>query len=88
MTSRGARSTQSMAWLMSRMWTNGRHGLPSLSMRMTFSVQACPARSLTTRSKRWRGEAPKAVALRRKVGEKSSSAMAATSRSTRTLHLA
>ena len=27
---------------MSRMWTNGRHGRPSLSIRITFSVQAWP----------------------------------------------
>ena len=60
----------SIAWLISRMWTNGRHGRPSLSIRITFSVQAWPARSLTTRSKRIRGDAPKAVALRRNVGEK------------------
>ena len=39
-------------------------------------------------SNRIRGEAPKAVALRRKVGEKVSSAMAVTSRSTSVLHSA
>ena len=70
------------------MWTNGRHGRPSLSIRITFSVQAWPARSLTTRSKRIRGDAPNAVALRRNVGEKPSVASGATSRSTRTLHWA
>ena len=39
-------------------------------------------------SKRIRGEAPNAVALRMNVGEKVSSAIAVTSRSTSTLHSA
>src|SRR5215203_1313575 len=51
-------------------------------------VQARPDRLFKTMSKRIRGEAPNAVALRRKVGEKLSSAIRVKSRSTRVLHSA
>ena len=66
----------------------GRHGVPSLVIAMKPVVRARPARLLSTRSKRMRGDAPKTVALRRNVGEKSSSAIAPTSRSTSVLHVA
>ena len=57
-------------------------------MAISWVVQAMPARLLSTMSNRMRGEAPKAVALRRKVGVKSGAASIDTSRSTRTLHSA
>ena len=59
---------------MSSTWTIGRQGVPSLSIRISFVVQASPQRLLRTTSKRIRGDAPQAVALRRNVGEKPSSA--------------
>src|SRR5215467_649847 len=73
---------------MSRMCTIGRHGVPSLVIAIFFVVHAKPARLLRTTSKRILGDAPKAVALRRNVGQNSASASAPTSRSTKTLHLA
>src|SRR6516164_3849795 len=57
-------------------------------MRTSLVVHASPARLLRTISNRMRGLAPNAVALRRNTGEKSVSANAPTSRSTRTLHAA
>ena len=60
--------------------------MPSLVMVMRPVVQASPARLFSTMSKRMRGEAPNAVALRRKVGAKRSSASGPTSRSTIILH--
>ena len=84
----GASSTQATAFATSRTWTNGRHGVPSLDIRISWYRNAVAARSLTTRSKRCRGDAPYAVALRMNVGENVSSASAETSCSTRTLHLA
>src|SRR5215510_2613845 len=73
---------------MSSTWTRGRHGVPSLVSLISLVVQARPARLFNTRSNRILGERPYAVALRRKVGEKSSSARADRSRSTSTLHFA
>ena len=61
---------------MSRACTSGRHGDPSLVIAIRLVVQARPDRLFSTMSKRIRGLAPNAVAFRRKVGEKSSSAMA------------
>src|SRR5947207_9454869 len=86
--SRGASSAQAMALAMSRACTSGRHGVPSLVILILPVVHATPARLFITRSKRIRGDAPNAVALRRNVGEKSSSAMAPTSRSTNVLQTA
>ncbi len=77
-----------MALAMSRPCTRGRHGVPSLVMAISPRVKASPARLLSTMSKRIRGDAPNAVALRRNVGAKSSDAMAPTSRSTSALHFA
>jgi hypothetical protein len=57
-------------------------------MAILFSVHASPERLLSTMSKRIRGLAPNAVALRRNVGENSSPAIPATSRSTSALHRA
>src|SRR6516165_1456045 len=76
------------AWQMSSIWTSGRQGVPSLVILISLLVQANPARLLRTMSNRMRGLAPKAVALRKKTGEKWASASAPTSRSTNTLHLA
>ena len=73
---------------MSRPCTSGRQGLPSLIMAIFLVVQASPDRLFSTMSNRCRGEAPKAVALRMNVGEKSSSAIAVRSRSTSVLHSA
>ncbi len=73
---------------MSSTCTTGRQGLPSLIMAIFFTVQARPLRSLITMSKRMRGEAPYAVALRMNVTQKRPSAIGATSLSTMTLHLA
>ena len=67
---------------MSSACTSGRHGEPSLVMAISFVVHASPERLFRTMSKRMRGDAPKAVALRMNVGEKLSSARADTSRST------
>ena len=77
-----------MAFAMSRAWTSGRHGEPSEIILICLVVQARPIRLLSTMSKRWRGLAPKAVALRMKVGMKSSLAIGVTSRSTMALHSA
>jgi hypothetical protein len=77
-----------MACAMSRMWTSGRHGEPSLIILISRVVQASPARLLRTTSNRMYGLAPNAVALRRKTGEKLASAIAFTSRSTSTLQCA
>ena len=71
-----------MALPMSIACTSGRHGEPSLVMAISRVVNASPDRLLSTMSKRMRGEAPNAVALRRNVGEKLSSASRPTSRST------
>src|SRR5262249_50878609 len=56
---------------MSSTWTSGRHGVPSLVIRISFVVQARPARLFSTMSNRIRGDAPYAVALRMYVGAKS-----------------
>src|SRR5271165_6186489 len=77
-----------MASQMSATCTSGRQGVPSLVILICLVVQANPARLLSTISNRKRGDGPKAVAFRRHVGEKSSSAMATRARSTSTLHLA
>ena len=84
----GAVSTRRNALEISSACTSGRHGLPSLFIAILFVVQARPDKLLTTMSKRIRGDAPNAVALRMKVGEKVSSAIGARSRSTITLHSA
>jgi hypothetical protein len=55
---------------------------------MRFVVHARPERLFSTMSKRMRGDAPNAVALRSMTGEKRASAIAARSRSTSTLHSA
>ena len=70
---------------MSRACTSGRHGVPSESTRTSPVETAWPTRLFSTMSARSRGENPNAVALRRNTGEKESSAIAATSSSTRTL---
>ena len=62
--------------------------MPSLVIAIRPLVAAMPHRLFSTMSKRIRGEAPYAVALRRKVGENSAVASAATSRSTSVLHTA
>ncbi len=59
---------------MSAAWTSGRHGEPSLWSRTSPAVSAAPVRLLTTMSARSLGLEPYAVALRRYVGLKSSSA--------------
>ena len=69
---------------MSSMWTSGRHGVPSLLRNTSPVVTAYPTRLFTTRSPRSRGDTPNAVALRRYVGLKESSASAARSCSART----
>jgi hypothetical protein len=53
------------ARLMSSMCTSGRHGVPSLSSRTCPVVIATAVRLFTTMSRRSRGDAPYAVALRR-----------------------
>ena len=73
---------------MSRMCTNGRHGVPSESILICLLSTRGRQRLLTTRSNRCRGLAPYAVALRRYVGQKLSSAIGLRSRSTSSLHLA
>jgi hypothetical protein len=73
---------------MSSACTSGRHGVPSLFIATCRVVQARPDRLLSTMSKRCRGEAPNAVALRMNVGEKSSLASARRSRSTSVLQSA
>src|SRR5689334_18363198 len=73
---------------MSRPWTSGRHGVPSEFIAIFLVVQARPDRLFSTMSNRWRGEAPKAVALRMNVGEKLSEASFFRSRSTRVLQSA
>ena len=62
--------------------------MPSLVIAMLRSVHASPHRLLSTMSNRILGDAPNAVALRRNDGEKSSSAIADRSRSTKALHFA
>ena len=79
---------RTIASVMSSACTSGRHGVPSFVRRIPPVVHASPARLFSTTSNRIRGEAPKAVALRRKVGEKSSSASAPTSSSTQVLEIA
>ncbi len=69
-------------------WTSGRQGVPSLTIAILPVVHESPAKLFKTMSNRIRGEAPKAVALRMKVGEKLSSAIRLKSRSTRVLHSA
>src|SRR5687767_5769294 len=59
---------------MSSTCTNGRQGEPSLCRRTSPLVNAVPVRLLTTMSARSRGDEPYAVALRRYVGLKLSSA--------------
>jgi len=63
--SRGASSMARKARLMSSMCTSGRHGVPSLSSRTCPVVIATAVRLFTSMSRRSRGEAPYAVALRR-----------------------
>src|SRR5712692_7177037 len=70
---------------MSSMCTRGRQGVPSLCTETSPVVYAAATRLLTTTSPRSRGENPYAVALRRNVGLKLSSASFETSCSTRTL---
>src|SRR5262245_8519395 len=62
-------------------WTRGRHWLPSVWRSTSCVATAYPTRLFTTMSLRSRGENPYAVALRRKVGEKVSSARRRISRS-------
>src|SRR3712207_3864321 len=73
---------------MSSTCTIGRHGEPSLVILIAPDVQAWPARLFSTRAKRLCGGGPYAVALRRMVGENSSSASVARSASTSTLQRA
>ena len=61
---------------MSSTCTSGRHGVPSLWMRISPVVKAYPTRLFTTRSARRRGDMPYAVAFRRNTGLKRSSASA------------
>ena len=72
------------ASLMSRMWTSGRQGVPSLLMKTRPVVTAQPTRLFTTRSPRRRGETPYAVALRMYTGQKSGPASLRRSSSTKT----
>ena len=69
---------------MSRMWTIGRHGEPSLLSRTAPVVCAQAARLLRTTSHRSRGDTPYAVALRRATTVYDGPSSAAMSRSTRT----
>jgi (S)-2-hydroxyglutarate dehydrogenase len=62
--------------------------VPSLVILISFVVHASPAKLFNTMSKRIRGDAPKAVAFRINVGEKSSSAIDCKSFSTSVLHSA
>src|SRR6266481_8471882 len=70
---------------MSRMCTMGRQGVPSLFTYTRPVVYADATRSFKTISRRSRGDTPYAVAFRREVGLKCSSAIFARSRSTKTL---
>jgi hypothetical protein len=88
MASAGASAAQRIASQMSSTWAMGRHGLPSLTIAIFLRIQARALRSLSTMSKRMRGEGPYAVALRRNTTEKRSSAMGSRSRSTMTLQCA
>src|SRR4030095_4525492 len=70
---------------MSSTCTSGRQGVPSLLIKTSPVVYAKPTRLFTTRSLRSFGETPYAVAFRRNVGLKLSSASRETSSSTRIL---
>src|SRR2546428_3945722 len=85
MTCCGASSTLRIAAEMSRMWTMGRQGVPSLLIYTLPVVYAHATRSFKTTSSRRRGDAPYAVAFLKEVGLKCASANRAISRSTRTL---
>src|SRR3989338_5674877 len=52
----------------SKIWINGLHGVPSLSIFTSPVVQARPAKLLTARSKRIRGDGPYTVAFRNITG--------------------
>ena len=56
--SAGASTAQRIASQMSSTCTMGRQGLPSLTMAIFFCVEASAHRSLSTMSKRMRGEGP------------------------------
>ena len=70
------------------MCTMGRQGVPSLFTYIRPVVYADATRSFKTISSRRRGDAPYAVAFRREVGLKCSSASFDRSRSTKTFGLA
>src|SRR5208283_368811 len=67
----GRAMAHSIARAISLTSMSGRHGVPSLRMRMVPVATAVATKSFSTRSRRNRGLLPQAVAKRRQVIEKS-----------------